>query len=487
MAAPFDSIPITALHTISEATFRSKTPSDKSIRRKLNQAAEAEGIKQLTFMLNQLELDTICNGYLKVPHKEGANTKSKMLLSKRLRESMEEDLEGWFNSCTQKNVLKTICDCLAIEVDEKSSLSEMKKLAVNEIRSVGAHIVLNRVSVSQLKDCCYEMDLEGWDQTTNKNFLMQAILTQKDVQAPASKPRKPVEMTKKAAIGKCTSVIQLCQHYSLKDLQSWCEKHELTTSGTKKTISKRILDSLTGDKENVSANTKKNTKKPAAKQTKSKSKPEPVEDDEEPEDEESEEETPAPKQTAKKPRQAKPPTNKKKVPESEPEEDEPEEDEPEEDEPEDKSEQEPEESEQPEDAPEESEEHLSEMEVTKAEAEPEESYDEEKEQEAIAAERALRTEEKSESELSVDIESEEDDYPKSFDGVKVHFLKVKDQALADALVKAGGEISAKLTKHTDIVYTTPENEKKVITAVSKNSSTAHIKVISDVVYFKHIV
>jgi hypothetical protein len=455
------------LESIAATQFKTVPKGKKHIISDLTDEAESAGVKELVFMLSNMELDDVCNRYLKVEHAPGNNTKAKMVLTKRLMESFEDKgLEDWFESCNDKIVLGALCERLGLDFNPKSSMDNIKSAAIKEIRNYGAQILFSRLSVDQLKCCCEEMGLEGWETSNSKRALIAAIITQSAViKAPAPKAKV---ITKKVAIEKCTTYDELYQHYSAKALEFWCEKNSLKTYGTKKDLINRILEHLSGDKENVvvvpadklpksskakttkpkksddddmedvevvkpSSTRTRGAKKPAAKPVKGKKSADDQPADDEPADDEPVDE-PAPVKEAPKPK-AKPVKGKKATRVEEPADDEP--------------------------AP--------------ADEPADDVYDADAEQRAIDAERALRTTEEQErtseeSELDIQESESDEDHPKSLAGLRVHInskCSIDLETAEKAITKAGGIYSAKFAKSVDIFVTSASGVAKARAQIAK--------------------
>ena len=262
-----------------------------ALERSLN-SVDSTGISQLTKLFNKLELETICNDYLQVEHKAGNNPHSKVVLTKRLGESLEkEGLEKWFKKCKDSDILRTFAAVLGITSvpkDDDKAVAYVQKEAPAVIRRFGFQVILNRLETPDLHDICRDMKLKNHTKTNNRKALIQAIVTQENVSVPEpvvqrmSLAKKPA----KKAIDKCTEYEQLFQHYFLDQLVDWCRENGVKTSGSKKVVINRILAFLGGDKENTLADEtriRRSIKRRSAA-------PEDEDDDEEGDEEEQEEE-----------------------------------------------------------------------------------------------------------------------------------------------------------------------------------------------------
>lgn len=259
-------------------THCSKIPTKKtSIIKEFKEETKQAGVKELAFMMNNLELKEICDNYIQVEYKAGANKNNKMMLTKRFMESFEEEsIESWVKNCDDKDILVIMCTAMDIVLPKKISLEDLQKLCISQIQFFGESVILHRMTINQLRDICYETGIEGYDNTSSKRILINAILTKSDIPKPE---KKVVKIPKKTSIHKATQYLQLSEYYKASELESWCKENGLKTSGNKKTLINRILDFNDGDTENtMSTNTpKKKTSSTSKKNTstskKTKSKP----------------------------------------------------------------------------------------------------------------------------------------------------------------------------------------------------------------------
>ena len=513
-------------------TYRSEEiGTHKSVlSRQIKDEAEQAGVKELAFMMKSLELKEICDNYLQVEYKKGANVNNKMMLTKRFMESFEEtSIEEWVSQCNDVKILSLMASVMGLP--DNAKLPKLKEAVQSQIYYYGEQVVLHRLTIDQLRQICDEMGINGCDNTSSKRILIEAISNHEDI--PERKPAVVKKTYKKTTIAKATKVQELLQHYTAAQLESWCKKNGLKSSGTKKILSERIIAYNSGDKENTmadqpkargrksTAGSKKSTKKTAqpeaeeedesaeeddveeekpapkkqvkkavtkkpAKKTQKKPEPEP-EPSEEDEDEEVEEEKPAPKKQVKKAVNKKPAvkkTQKKPEPEPEPEPSEENDDDEEMDE---QVEEKPapkkavnkkaaKQTKKPEPEPEPSEEQ--EDDENEPELADEPSYDEAAEKAAIDAERNLRTNDDAEDE-----ESEEDiemslssNFPTDIKG-KTFCVTTKGtmtrskKEIQQAIEKGEGVFSVKLTKHCDYLICDPEfegNEKTIAAAKKAN-------------------
>jgi hypothetical protein len=250
------------LTNLAESNFKAPSKKRSAIVRQFAKDIDESGVKGLAFSMKNLELTEVCN-FLKVEH-QGNNPKNRMVLTKRFMESISETgLEKWFDSCDDLKVIQILCDALAIEFSDDDSCEELKERAISEIRTHGANMVLSRMTLAQLKQCCADMELENYELSNSKIALITAIIHQTPVEVKDA-PRKVA--VKKVPISKATEFEQLNQHYLLSDMVEFCRRQKLRVSGTKKEVIHRIISHNLGDKENSEA--PKNSAKPQAKRGK---------------------------------------------------------------------------------------------------------------------------------------------------------------------------------------------------------------------------
>ena len=166
-------------------------------------------------------------------------------------ESFEDKtLEEWFEDCNNKEIMKILCNVMDIDMTKKS-MDKVRTELIQQIYSIGTEIVFHRMSVPQLKKVCEDMKIDGFDNTSSKRVLVDAILNHTDIEKTHVAPKVKVIDTDKLPIGKCTTVDELDQHYNVTKLQEWAKKNNVKTTGTKAVLMERILAFNGGDKENT--------------------------------------------------------------------------------------------------------------------------------------------------------------------------------------------------------------------------------------------
>ena len=256
---------------------------------------ETAAVKQLSANLKLQELkDAVAT--LKIDH--GANTLTKTVLSKRLKESFEDKgCEKWLETCKDEEVIRHFAAALELKNAEKGAVKTLKTEIAKEMELIGLQVVLNNLTLEVLKDCCDQLSVDNHEHVTTKTALVRALAFNVAIPSPEPKKKKVVKVGKKLPIEDCKNYDQIFQHYGLDDLVAWCKDNDVKSSGSKKILINRILDFLGGDKENTMVNQevkrkpKKSAsgKKPTSKKTDKKKadKEDAEEDDNESEEEKS--------------------------------------------------------------------------------------------------------------------------------------------------------------------------------------------------------
>ena len=231
---------------------------------------ETAAVKQLAANLKLQELKEAV-ATLKIDH--GANTLTKTVLSKRLKESFEDKgCEKWLESCKDDNVIRHFAAALEMKNAEKGAIKTLKPEIAKEMELIGLQVVLSNLTLEVLKDCCDQLSVDNYEHVTSKSALVRALAFNVPIPSPEPKKKKVVKVGKKLPIKDCKTYDQIFQHYGLEDLVEWCKENDVKSSGTKKILINRILDFLGGDKENTMVNQevkrkpkKSVTKKPSSK------------------------------------------------------------------------------------------------------------------------------------------------------------------------------------------------------------------------------
>src|SRR3990167_7805030 len=263
---------------INILNFQSTSPVKDDISRKmavkyLLEDIAFNGVKNL---IQELKLDELikATSHLKIDHGTN-NPKSKMVLSKRLKESFEEyGPSEWLNNCGDESVLKTFAHILRIKDAQKLSVKALRPAIDNEISVTGLITLFENLNIPLLKKCCEELEIENYEGVSAKSVLVKAIVFDVPIAAPEKKKKKAVRVGAKKSIEKCNEYEQLFQHYTLEQLVDWCKERDVKTSGTKKVVINRILAYNDGDRENTMVDASNRSPKQTKKSdTKEKSKP----------------------------------------------------------------------------------------------------------------------------------------------------------------------------------------------------------------------
>merc|ERR1711879_191022 len=182
--------------------------------------------KELAFMMNNMELRDICDSYLQVEYKEGANRNNKIMLTKRFMESFDDsNIDDWIKRCNDRNVLTHMSNAMGLETSKKTPIQEIKDAVIHQVCIFGETVVLHRLNMEQLRAICEDMNIEGSENTSSKRILVEAIISRTDIPARAGK--KKVKVTKKKPIAKASEYLELFQHYKASDLEKWCKENGL--------------------------------------------------------------------------------------------------------------------------------------------------------------------------------------------------------------------------------------------------------------------
>mmetsp|Transcript_31150 Transcript_31150/g.53295 ORF Transcript_31150/g.53295 Transcript_31150/m.53295 type:complete len:438 (-) Transcript_31150:83-1396(-) len=231
--------------------------SKKELTAALLHDIELAGIKHLVYALKVEQL-TEAVDMLEIDHKDN-NPKNKMVLTKRLKESMkEEGVKQWIGSCDNAPVLENFARALNIRGFTTMGVRVLRKAVEDEIMLAGSQIVFGNLNLNLLKQCCELAKIPNYETTSSKKPLIQAIVFQLEIAAPVKAKRKPTRKPKFAQIEDCETYDQLFQHYKLQDLVNWCNDNGVKSYGTKKVVIQRILAYLSGDKENTMSSDKVN-------------------------------------------------------------------------------------------------------------------------------------------------------------------------------------------------------------------------------------
>jgi hypothetical protein len=185
---------------------------------------------------------------------------SRAALAKKIYETMEEITPRKFLESCDSAVLKEILKELQVEVPAKS-----RKDYTDEILRVadmyGLENCFSSFTSQKLKEfikaCGLKVDTDSMD------ILLQCLTEQESIKVPF-KSDEPHSETK-PPIDKDIKTVDLNYHYFREDLSQWCDQHELSGSGSKTEIIRRIRRYFDGKLEEKDMKKKKPTRQSAEK------------------------------------------------------------------------------------------------------------------------------------------------------------------------------------------------------------------------------
>ena len=174
--------------------FQSTSPVKDDISRKmavkyLLEDIAFNGVKNL---IQELKLDELikATSHLNIDHGTN-NPKSKMVLSKRLKESFEEyGPSEWLNSCEDESVLRTFAYILGVKDSQKLGTKALRSAIEKEITTTGLTCLFENLNIPLLKKCCEELEIENFECASGKNALVKAIVFDVPIAAPEKKKKK---------------------------------------------------------------------------------------------------------------------------------------------------------------------------------------------------------------------------------------------------------------------------------------------------------
>lgn len=248
----------------------------KAIVNSIQYDIEEAAVRHLVQIMSKVQLEMAVDT-LEIDHGNN-NPKSKMVLQKRLRESMVDGgVKQWLKNCSDNEVVQQIGKALGIRGFSTMGIRVLYKAIEDELDLIGTQIVFGALNLPILKDCAAELEIPNHEHATTKTALIKALTLGGEISAPQKAKRGGKRKPKFLPLEECETYDQIFQHYLLETLVAWCKDNGLKTSGTKKTIINRILAFNDGDTENTMAdptrvNRPKSTK-PKSKETKPAPKP----------------------------------------------------------------------------------------------------------------------------------------------------------------------------------------------------------------------
>jgi len=273
----------------------------------LNEEVEAIGINALTSSLKAQTLKSIVVDTLGIPLGEN-NGSSKVVMARRLSEAMKEHGLSKFLSSTQEELkekdLLAMAQVLGGSSNSKTSLKDVISEIENLVLAAGLEIFLSRFEVPLLQQVCSEVGLKC--NTNSVNEIILAIVQHRNALSQPIPEKKIVISKTKPNIEEGISKDDLFSWYTHAELFEFCSENGIKTSGTKSKLIERILNFLSGNKENIMHGDVKKTKRKVSEETKKRrqkekerQKKENAESKKSQQPDEEDEEKPAPKKTSK--------------------------------------------------------------------------------------------------------------------------------------------------------------------------------------------
>jgi len=186
-------------------------------------------------------------------------------LAKKIYETMEEMTPRKFLESCDSAVLKEILKELQIEV-RNSSRKDYTDEILRVADTYGLENCFSSFTSQKLKEfikaCGLKVDTDSMD------ILLQCLMEQESIKLSFKSDETPSEA--KPPLDKEIRTVDLHYHYFREDLSQWCDQHELSASGSKTELIRRIRRYLEGKNEwknqkkknQNQENQKKNLKQP---------------------------------------------------------------------------------------------------------------------------------------------------------------------------------------------------------------------------------
>eukprot|EP00005_Dracoamoeba_jomungandri_P008446 CAMPEP_0174262646 /NCGR_PEP_ID=MMETSP0439-20130205/14338_1 /TAXON_ID=0 /ORGANISM="Stereomyxa ramosa, Strain Chinc5" /LENGTH=387 /DNA_ID=CAMNT_0015347475 /DNA_START=85 /DNA_END=1248 /DNA_ORIENTATION=+ len=232
---------------------KEEIPSSRTIGKQIQATVEDISIKIFVEALHLHEMEHLLRN-LDIDHEtKNNNPRSKRVLDKRLKEQMRNAglLTFLQENATSQDIVN-LAESFEIQISKKRALEDL----VDGLQLQGMSAYLSSFPLKVLRDMVFDMKLTKDEFTTaSKTACVTAIIhgeNIKDVKVP--REVKPIKFSKKRQpIKRGITYDDIFQHYTLPEMQEWCRENGLKVSGNRKTIIKRILAFLDGDKENTLA------------------------------------------------------------------------------------------------------------------------------------------------------------------------------------------------------------------------------------------
>eukprot|EP01120_Amphizonella_sp_Union-15-10_P013972 TRINITY_DN6604_c0_g1_i1.p1 TRINITY_DN6604_c0_g1~~TRINITY_DN6604_c0_g1_i1.p1 ORF type:complete len:345 (-),score=104.16 TRINITY_DN6604_c0_g1_i1:114-1148(-) len=215
---------------------------------KITRDVVPSGIRRVLSLLKLKDLLEIMEALHVKPHQpeneKKKPIKSKPVCLKLVVENLEKDLEPSLKKQSIE-MLKKFLKCIQVEEsDIPTDKDEIIDLAVSEINAVGIEVVLSNLPADALHKMCEEKELKV--DTTSKPKMIDSLLNGEDYKKKKKK-KTTVKVSKhKPKIVKGISKEDLNSWYLKTDLEKWLQDADLNSTGNKRVLIKRIIDSLEG-------------------------------------------------------------------------------------------------------------------------------------------------------------------------------------------------------------------------------------------------
>lgn len=200
----------------------------------------SHGLELLLRIINQKELKALaknCNwGDEKI-------SSSRAALAKKIYETMEEMTPRKFLESCDSAVLKEILKVLQIEVP--SSRKDYTDEILRAADTYGLENCFSSFTSQKLKEfikaCGLKVDTDSMD------ILLQCLMEQESIKLSFKSDETPSEA--KPPLDKEIRTVDLHYHYFREDLSQWCDQHDMSASGSKTELIRRIRRFFDGNLE----------------------------------------------------------------------------------------------------------------------------------------------------------------------------------------------------------------------------------------------
>lgn len=219
----------------------------------------SHGLELLLRIISQKELKALAKNCYWGDEKISS---SRAALAKKIYETMEEITPRKFLESCDSAVLKEILKELQIEV-RNSSRKDYTDEILRVADTYGLENCFSSFTSQKLKEfikaCGLKVDTDSMD------ILLQCLMEQESIKLSFKSDETPSET--KPAMDKDIRTVDLHYHYFREDLSQWCDQNELSGSGSKTELIRRIRRFFEGKLE---VKDKKKVRKPRKSEEKSK-------------------------------------------------------------------------------------------------------------------------------------------------------------------------------------------------------------------------